>query len=130
MRISDWSSDVCSSDLFHHPATAQSTYFINSNNKCEWLKHRGVNQSTAHEFLLTPDTSDSKAPFDRAHIPRPCREQGRAQIVAKSIAKPDRKSVVKGKRLSVRVDLGGGRILKKKTNQNSITNSENLPHTN
>src|SRR3546814_20503722 len=88
MRISDWSSDVCSSDLFHHPATAQSTYFINSNNKCEWLKHRGVNQSTAHEFLLTPDTSDSKAPFDRAHIPRPCREQGRAQIVAKSIAKP------------------------------------------
>src|SRR3546814_20094061 len=88
MRISDWSSDVCSSDLFHHPATAQSTYFINSNNKCEWLKHRGVNQSTAHEFLLTPDTSDSKAPFDRAHIPRPCREQGRAQIVAKSIATP------------------------------------------
>src|SRR3546814_10954710 len=88
MRISDWSSDVCSSDLFHHPATAQSTYFINSNNKCEWLKHRGVNQSTAHEFLLTPDTSDSKAPFDRAHIPRPCREQGRAQIAANSIAKP------------------------------------------
>src|SRR3546814_17443303 len=88
MRISDWSSDVCSSDLFHHPATAQSTYFINSNNKCEWLKHRGVNQSTAHEFLLTPDTSDSKAPFDRAHIPRPCGEPGRAQIVAKSIAKP------------------------------------------
>src|SRR3546814_11852460 len=64
------------------------SYFINSNNKCEWLKHRGVKQSTAHEFLLTPDTSDSKAPFDRAHIPRPCREQGRAQIVAKSIAKP------------------------------------------
>src|SRR3546814_13804727 len=34
------------------------------------------------------------------------------------VAAPDRKSVVKGKTVSVRVDLGGGVIIKKQTNIN------------
>src|SRR3546814_14690348 len=38
-----------------------------------------------------------------------------------SVADPDRKSVVYGKRVAVRVDLGGRRIIKKK---NSIINIE------
>src|SRR3546814_20573960 len=36
-----------------------------------------------------------------------------------AFARPDRKSVVLGKRVSVRVDLGGGRNFKKKNNNNN-----------
>src|SRR3546814_20877778 len=38
-------------------------------------------------------------------------------------AMPDRKSVVSGKSVSVRVDLGGRGIVKKKKNQNTYTKS-------
>src|SRR3546814_21061534 len=37
---------------------------------------------------------------------------------ADEVAPPDRKSVVEGKRGAVRVDLGGGRIIKKKKKKN------------
>src|SRR3546814_14578348 len=67
MRISDWSSDVCSSDL-HLDVDRQF--------------HAGHHQSAAHRHLGT--------------LPA------------------DRKSVVLGKSVSVRVDLGGRRIIKKK----------------
>src|SRR3546814_16478260 len=39
----------------------------------------------------------------------------------------DRKSVVKGKRVTVRVDLGGGRIMKKKKTNNSMTYKSTIP---
>src|SRR3546814_13764789 len=39
---------------------------------------------------------------------------------ALSGSKSDRKSVVEGKRVSVRVDLGGPRIIKKKTYQKTV----------
>src|SRR3546814_15506769 len=39
-------------------------------------------------------------------------------------AEADRKSVVKGKRVSVRVDLGGSRIIKQKTNKADGTISD------
>src|SRR3546814_12203220 len=41
--------------------------------------------------------------------------EGRDQKTAQDAWGSDRKSVVSGKSVSVRVDLGGGRILKKKT---------------
>src|SRR3546814_16107394 len=43
-----------------------------------------------------------------------CLQELPANNVPGSLARQDRKSVVKGKRVSVRVDLGGRRILKKK----------------
>src|SRR3546814_18795417 len=67
MRISDWSSDVCSSDL--HPARDPRR-----------LSERGA----------------------RTRGVGPARGQGRG----------DRKRVVKGKRVSVRVALGGTRMIK------------------
>src|SRR3546814_13849212 len=71
LRISDWSSDVCSSDLGATPPAP-------------------------------PSSSSSCSP---PSAPSSC---------ACSIAGRDRKSVVSGKSVSVRVDLGGRRIIKKK----------------
>src|SRR3546814_13173567 len=63
---------------------------------------------------------DGKRPF----VPRRCRAR---RAVTRSIAASlahgpgDRKSVVEGKSVSVRVDLGGRRIIKKKTTKRQNT---------
>src|SRR3546814_18671605 len=75
MRIIDWSSDVCSSDLVSLQAA-----LINS---------------IIAVALGVP--------------------AGIALARRKGSWTGDRKSVVQGKRVSVRVDLGGGRLIKKKT---------------
>src|SRR3546814_17204912 len=51
---------------------------------------------------------------------------GRAAVETQHhmIAGRDRKSVVEGKRVSVRVDLGGRRIIKKKKNKNKETKDQ------
>src|SRR3546814_12187753 len=125
MRISDWSSDVCSSDL----------------RQCgtQW-RHR----------LIEPrlcESDDIHITFDHDHAPSPSRRGGgaieiiegaplvekrrirRVQIFGLTraqypptksnhapscIADRDRKSAVSGKSVSVRVDLGGRRYIKKK----------------
>src|SRR3546814_20173932 len=77
MRISDWSSDVCSSDLLvpmSRPATI--------------ADRRG---DTGFIFGVNP-----------------------AWRVMRYPPSSDRKSVVSGKSVSVRVDLGGRRIIKQK----------------
>src|SRR3546814_14938223 len=76
MRISDWSSDVCSSDLPVEDG---------------WLVFWGLLRSREQQ--------------KGARQPGTC---------------VDRKSVVSGKSVSVRVDLGGRRILKKKKNMTRI----------
>src|SRR3546814_19077101 len=89
MRISDWSSDVCSSDLIFpannfghfHPMPRQP------------LKHAG----------LLGDASPQKGVA-----------AGMFNTHGKVATTVDRKSVVWGKSVSVRVDLGGRRIIKKK----------------
>src|SRR3546814_13643877 len=92
MRISDWSSDVCSSDLLGGH-----------------IAHRRLG-------LRFGATHDQAA---LARCLQPAAElAGDAEIVDRSAAHaieyPDRKSVVSGKSVSVRVDLGGRRIIKKK----------------
>src|SRR3546814_13008033 len=93
MRISDWSSDVCSSDL----------------------------------AVRLPRPPHQEAQFPRPVDPAHQRRRPRARPDLLPVyerhqagwyrARPqgDRKSVVSGKSVSVRVDLGGCRILKKKT---------------
>src|SRR3546814_11873803 len=94
MRISDWSSDVCSSDLYHIKIT---------------------------DAITLPTPND---------VFGPCFEEGDAAACALIRRDPlngslngggdtpgqiaDRKSVVEGKRCSLRVDLGGRRTIKKK----------------
>src|SRR3546814_18783641 len=91
MRISDWSSDVCSSDL------TKDEQFM-ADGEFDWLPGAGGAAWTLCEA----------APCD-ACVTR------------------DRKSVVSGKSVSVRVDLGGRRIIK---NKNKIIHCDNSSQTN
>src|SRR3546814_15422334 len=84
MRISDWSSDVCSSDLFN-----AELYGLLGQRR---LAREGGRLSGLPDRLPSIHLT---ALFPHA-------------------TKQDRKSVVSGKSVSVRVDLGGRRIIKKK----------------
>src|SRR3546814_18880534 len=98
MRISDWSSDVCSSDLEATPDyEAMAAAMIREN----------LGPSGPPEGLTIE------------HVRIMVREQlkSRDQLVApnqRRIWGIDRKSVVSGKSVSVRVDLGGPRIINNK----------------
>src|SRR3546814_12336900 len=101
MRISDWSSDVCSSDLVGGsvmlavpPAlldvlrlTAGAEVGLAVDNGRLVVEPKARPRYTMAELLASSDYSQTQ---------------------------PDRKSVVEGKSVSVRVDLGGRRIIKKK----------------
>src|SRR3546814_13592540 len=92
MRISDWSSDVCSSDLPDERAVAD----------------RGAVRGR-HRARGRIDGNDA-APGQ--HRPRAFGPEG-GRPDQQSLER-DRKSVVSGKSVSVRVDLGGRRISQKK----------------
>src|SRR3546814_21187726 len=112
MRISDWSSDVCSSDLTPVPY---------------WRSRVSPGRSA---------TSASRVPvrrLNRVDLPtlgRPTRTRvGSLSLVMGRLSvkrvqqERDRKSVGSGKSVSVRVDLGGRRILKQKTTIRSSATS-------
>src|SRR3546814_15098894 len=112
MRISDWSSDVCSSDLdrckdrriiFHFI-----TYVAGSNGEdSEGQSQRTSNQK--HACACQPLKGRS---VDRHPVTQ--KEDAHQKEISLHIFGVDRKSVVKGKSVSVRVDFGGRRIIKKK----------------
>src|SRR3546814_17237217 len=107
MRISDWSSDVCSSDLLAGFAAGR-------------LDHVGVDGALRQPLdvvqlggLFVEDFHEQ--PADDLALGFGIANPGqRRQIALGSIDAEDRKSVVEGKSVSVRVDLGGARIIKKK----------------
>src|SRR3546814_11173433 len=92
MRISDWSSDVCSSDLVAQPVDCPPSHARNTRNRT------GAG-SAVRAFHL------------RRHDRRLC--------APRRLRYADRKSVVTGKSVSVRVDPGGRRIITKKINYTS-----------
>src|SRR3546814_17235328 len=98
MRISDWSSDVCSSDL-------------SSRSKERHLPTTG--NKTAHggrEQLVTKISEQIVKVNDVISV-----DEGHGIVVGYAIVtkvREDRKSVVSGKSVSVRVALGGRRIIK------------------
>src|SRR3546814_19915657 len=100
MRISDWSSDVCSSDLAgggaggNRRAAHAAIFEINVD------FHGGI--TAAVQNFSGDDICDG------SHESLPAFRWGLR------VALSDRKSVVWGKSVSVRVDLGGRRIIKKK----------------
>src|SRR3546814_14229238 len=95
MRISDWSSDVCSSDLLGPLCRT-------ARRRDGRLRKRPVGPARLSAILYVP----RRAP-GRRHRPPPLSLEPR---------EGDRKSVVSGKSVSVRVDLGGRRSIKKKKN--------------
>src|SRR3546814_20329776 len=131
MRISDWSSDVCSSDLSHNdrsenhagcePARpcheAHVIFPVVLQKAGEWRKPDGLSipfPAAAGEVgrALCYSFRNSHASGRRGNG----RSVTAAAVVEAWSFRPDRKSVVSGNSVSVRVALGGGRILKKKKN--------------
>src|SRR3546814_11819536 len=113
MRISDWSSDVCSSDLepatiplppSEMPATALAAGGI--------MGAIAVRQPVGVVACITPYNFPI---VNMAGKVGPALAMGNT-VVVKPAPQEDRKSVVQGKSVSVRVDHGGRRIIKKKKN--------------
>src|SRR3546814_19302012 len=112
MRISDWSSDVCSSDLVPlHSVTLERRARSSSSARASpaggcrgpwrqiWPPGSGLSSTIPTETPLLAATCAADRPAG------------------------ERKSVAEGKGVSVRVDLGGRRSLKKKK-QSDNTNSD------
>src|SRR3546814_19174983 len=99
MRISDWSSDVCSSDLARLGLSKLEHLVVQDIFMTEtaYLADVILPASTHAEKLGTFTNTDRLVQLGRP---------------------ADRKSVVSGKSVSVRVDLGGRRIIKKKKTYN------------
>src|SRR3546814_15665678 len=100
MRISDWSSDVCSSDLPIRGSRRSTASIIT---RIRWATASCCGAPTISPTLRKRKSASCgrRPPRDRTHT--------------------DRKSVVEGKSVSVRVDLGGRRIIKKTTTKKRNT---------
>src|SRR3546814_12600572 len=117
MRISDWSSDVCSSDL--HAATILALM----KEPDEAMAREGdgdIWRRMVDAALRARWDLDAALHGPAEAPPGGTDEEGDMPINAGDMQKKDpaswldRKSVVYGKSVSVRVDLGGRRIIKKK----------------
>src|SRR3546814_14694430 len=113
MRISDWSSDVCSSDLaFRHD---------NARLGIDQFRQRVKIVLVIDEVVRAIERVLDGSNGVHAASARRARPSSEATIVSTSrirATRPspniDRKSVGEGKSVSVRVDIGGSRIIKKK----------------
>src|SRR3546814_10943760 len=111
LRISDWSSDVCSSDL-RLPASVK---IISEDNlkqsETDFLpiltRIRASKPDALGTYVLDQQASNLMRQYQQFGL-------------------SDRKSVVQGQRVSVRVDHGGRRIIKKKS-QKSLAH-KTIPH--
>src|SRR3546814_20257598 len=133
MRISDWSSDVCSSDLLAVRLKASSGEGFS----CNPAKIDGGSPNNVvpdHAILRVnfrprrpQDEIAAKAVLDEC-ISRTGRDHGVVMHLHGGFGRPpkamgakaDRKSVGEGRRVAVSVDCGGSRILKKKKNRNEF----------
>src|SRR3546814_18553017 len=110
MRISDWSSDVCSSDLpGYRPRPLAGV--------APWLggaDRAGFGQSARRR----------RRQHAARHRGRLRKAAERRESASGRLTRQDRKSVGSGKSVSVRVDLGGPRIIIKKTDKLEKTPDE------
>src|SRR3546814_11222573 len=118
MRISDWSSDVCSSDLRAAATCAKHAVGAHDDRAgfseafdAEMIVSGYRGRLIAHLMPFQTLDGDMVLDSDGNAIERP----PLFAACARSIGCPDRKSVVLGTSVSVRVDLGGRRIVTKKT---------------
>src|SRR3546814_14705185 len=101
MRISDWSSDVCSSDL-------QGAGAARGHCGCAEYPAQIPDRDPVRNGARGPPHLAARARWRLSARPVPDRHQ-------------DRKSVVSGKSVSVRVHLGGSCIIQKKTYDKHLT---------
>src|SRR3546814_18854113 len=113
MRISDWSSDVCSSDLGRLRRLAGGARVA----RRAGVRRRRGRLSPDRRSALSGAGAGCKGGDPLSAQPeRVLRYRPRARLSVGWIGgrAPDRKSVGQGKRVSVRVDTGGPGVLKKK----------------
>src|SRR3546814_15216915 len=124
MRISDWSSDVCSSDLNELGIAAPEVASLRA------MYERGRTLFDHQQVACTVLGFQWMSEHQRRSLVRELRDEvarcaDRDQLLVRArhwlynnklviVHERDRKSVVSGKREAVRVDLGGSRIIKKK----------------
>src|SRR3546814_14195733 len=111
MRISDWSSDVCSSDL-----DRQFPAMVGGRARLLCGLFLGLHAARARPRDLPADLGHPGISLHDARI-RPRRPRGlcpRLLVGALCRDRADRKSVVEGKSVAVRLGLGGRRLIKKK----------------
>src|SRR3546814_14308624 len=111
MRISDWSSDVCSSDLLGLPL-ASVTGLVQ---QVPLVSPASCENGTNSPFLTgaSSGASKSSAILGGSHSKLELISLQQAARDRQSSQGLDRQSVVKGKGVSGRVVLGGRRIIKK-----------------
>src|SRR3546814_15301957 len=124
MRISDWSSDVCSSDLRGSRSGIDRLKPLREPARAPFpierlIEFARVVRALPVAFALLGPSRYSDAHMHRSHI-LPLAHKFRDVMLGigfgASLGRAiDRKSVVEGKSVSVRVDLGGRWIIKKKT---------------
>src|SRR3546814_12683885 len=111
MRISDWSSDVCSSDLYDKldADLAKAMMSINA------VKAVEIGAGLEAAALSGEENADEMRLQGNRVAFTSNRAGGILGVI--STGQEDRKSVVSGKSVSLRVDLGGRRIIKQKNNK-------------
>src|SRR3546814_14020333 len=100
MRISDWSSDVCSSDLQQQQQAL--TRYLRDPDHCPIPPGMDVARAQVYRDLIFENLRGLLS--------------GTFPVLVNVLGQ-DRKSVVSGQSVSVRVDFGGCRIIKKKHNK-------------
>src|SRR3546814_15630073 len=112
MRISDWRSDVCSSDLR-----------VLGDDPEQWIiqcdEHAAFAGNNYLPFMLKP-YGDKRALLYQCLDVLELQSSSQDDTLVRAIAcirewPPDRKRVVQGRSVSLRVDPGGRRISKQKT---------------
>src|SRR3546814_12673054 len=122
MRISDWSSDVCSSDL--EPRDAAATALLRSEPGQE---DGGARDRAPVDLCLDPASAQGSRLCDGREKPlHPRRKRALAHRLPRTLLRTLRSEERRvGKSVSVRVDLGGRRIIKKKTRNKKYDQKEN-----
>src|SRR3546814_19321770 len=108
MRISDWSSDVCSSDLLTIRGRPPGEYIVN----LHYYKTENKLPVPVNIYVAEVNPKLKVLNYSIVNLQQEGDE-----------ATADRTSVVEGKRVSVSVDLGGRRFIKNNSN-NKITHGE------
>src|SRR3546814_20670061 len=115
MRISDWSSDVCSSDLSHPFVAAIRAPKAAERQQENRLRSAGRVESDSIPAPKATQIHDDNAPIatpPKLTVIEAGKEAAELDAVLDQLA--DRKRGVEGKSVSGRVDLGGDRHLQKK----------------
>src|SRR3546814_8984219 len=113
-RISDWSSDVCSSDLCQAGRGARSGYADNADGKAQVFGHAPDDGELLEVFFAETGHVRLHQIEELGHHRADATEMAGAVGAAEAVTELlERKSVVWGRRVSVSVELGGRRLIKK-----------------